>query len=143
MLAPRKHFGLDLFDDFFKDPFFATSFGRQDSSLMKTDIQDDGANYQLEVELPGFAKEDIHAELTNGYLTISAERSSDNDQKAQDGSYIRRERYYGSCKRSFYVGEHVQQEDIKASFENGILRLAVPKDAPKAIEENQRFIPIE
>lgn len=143
MLLPRRNFGADLFDEFFKEPVFSNPFGNQTASLMKTDIQDNGSNYHLEMELPGYGKEDIKAELKDGYLTIHAEKSSENDQKDSDGSYIRRERYYGSCKRSFYVGTQVKQEDIKASFENGILKMDVPKEAPKAIENTNNYIMIE
>ncbi|MGN0306862.1 MAG: Hsp20/alpha crystallin family protein, partial [Lachnospiraceae bacterium] len=94
------------------------------------------------IELPGFNKEDISAELKDGYLTIKAQTDESNDQKDKEGRYIRRERYYGSCSRSFYVGDRITQEDIKAKFENGILKLHVPKKEREAVEEKS-YIAIE
>ena len=99
--------------------------------------------YLVDIELPGYAKEDIKAELKDGYLTITASRNDNKEEKDEKGRYIRRERYTGTCKRSFYVGENVKQEDIKAGFQDGILRLAVPKDIPKPVEEKPKFISIE
>lgn len=141
LLSTRRNYGSNLFDEFFNDPFF-TSSSERSSSLMKTDIQDTGDTYILEMELPGYKKEDVHAELKNGYLTILAETSTSNDQKDSEGGYIRKERYSGSCKRSFYVGPDLRQEDIKASFDNGILKLSVPKEVPKQVEE-KHYIAIE
>ena len=97
----------DVFDNMFDDPFFR---GTRTTNLMKTDVKEVGDNYQLEMEVPGFAKEDISIELHDGYLNISAKKSSDNDQKDNDGNIIRRERYSGSCSRSFYVGDDIKQE---------------------------------
>lgn len=139
----RKRYGYDLFDDFFNDAFFSAPQSRTDTSLMRTDIKDDGCNYELSMELPGFKKEDIRAELKEGYLTISATHSESKDEKDSNGKLIRQERYSGSCKRSFYVGEALKQDDIKASFENGILKLNFPKEAPKQIEEAPKYIQIE
>lgn len=137
MLLSKRY---NLFDDFFNDPFFTDAYlNRQ--SLMKTDIEDSGDHYVIDIELPGFKKEMVKAELKDGYLTILAENSSENNSN-QEKNYIRRERYHSSLKRSFYVGTRIRQEDIKASFENGILKLMLPKEAPKEIEEN-RYIPIE
>ena len=137
MLLTRRN---SLFDDFFNDPFFTDAYHNK-QSLMKTDIEDNGNGYVIDMELPGYKKEDVRAELKDGYLTISANTVSENEEKDQK-NYIRRERYSGSVKRSFYVGSGLKQDDIKASFENGILKLVVPKEAPKQIEENH-YITIE
>lgn len=141
LLSTRRNYGTNLFDDFFNDSFLTLPSERQ-VSLMKTDIQDTGSSYLLEVELPGYQKEDIHAELKSGYLTVIAESKAENEEKDNQNNYIRRERFSGSCKRSFYVGADLRQEDIKASYENGILKLIVPKEAPKPVVENH-FITIE
>lgn len=138
MLLSRRN---NLFDEFFNDPFFADS-AQSRPTLMKTDIEDDGTNYIIDVELPGYKKENVRAELKEGYLTIYAETSSNKEENDDSRSYIRKERYSGSCKRSFYVGAQLRQEDIKASFEDGILKLVVPKEAPKQIEESH-YITIE
>lgn len=137
MLLSRRN---NLFDDFFNDPFFTDSYLNK-QPLMKTDIEDSGDHYVIDMELPGFQKDMVKAELKDGYLTIFAENSSENNSE-EEKNYIRRERYHSSLKRSFYVGTRIRQEDIKASFENGILKLMLPKEAPKEIEEN-RYIPIE
>ena len=110
---------------------------------MRTDIRDDGSSYILDIEMPGFKKEDIQAELKDGYLTIAAVHQENRDEKDKEGKILRQERYSGSCKRSFYVGDQLKQEDVKAAFENGILKLQFPKEAPKAVEEVPRYIPIE
>lgn len=146
MLIPRRNYGLNLFDEFFNDPFF-TGSGREKSEepknlpVMRTDIREKDGNYLLDVELPGFFKEDIRIELKEGYLTISAQTAKEDDDKAA-GTFLHRERYTGSCKRSFYVGEQLRQEDIHASFANGVLRLVVPKDVPKAVEDVPKYISI-
>ena len=147
MLMPSI-FGENLFDDFFDD-FMKPSRGRRyipspSVSVMKTDVKETKDGFELDIDLPGYNKEDVKAQLKDGYLTINAEAKSEKDEKDEDGKkYIRRERYYGSCSRSFYVGDRVTEEDIKAKFENGILRVTVPKkeDAPE-VEEN-KFIAIE
>lgn len=139
----RRNYGYDLFDDFFNDSFFQAPTNRTVSDLMRTDIKDDGTNYLMDMELPGFKKEEIQAELKDGYLTISATHNENNDEKNNQGKLVRRERYTGSCKRSFYVGENLKQEDIKAAFDNGILKLQFPKEAPKPAEEAPKYIAIE
>lgn len=147
MLVPSI-FNNNFVDSFFNDSFdrmfddmFRTPFGTG-IAAMSTDVQDLGDSYEMEMELPGYAKEDLKADLKNGYLTITAQHSSDNDEKDENGKFVRRERYTGHCQRSFYVGEGVKQEDIKASFENGVLKLVIPKKDAPAVEE-QKYIAIE
>ncbi len=144
MLIPRRNYGLNLFDEFFNDPFFTGSREKADEPknlpIMRTDIREKDGNYLLDLELPGFSKEDIRIELKDGYLTISAQAAQESDEQAK-GTYLHRERYTGSCKRSFYVGEQIRQEDIRACFANGVLCLTVPKDAPK-VEEVPKYISI-
>lgn len=110
---------------------------------MKTDIKDTDQGYEITMNLPGVKKEDVKAELKDGYLTISAVSNSNKDEKDQNGRYIRRERYSGSCSRSFYVGEDVTQEEIKARFENGTLVMTVPKKEQKPAVEQKKYIAIE
>ena len=126
----------NLFDDFFTNDFSSNS------SVMKTDIVEKDGNYELNIELPGVKKEDIQMELKDGYLKITAAHNSNTEDKDKEGKIIRKERVSGSYSRSFYVGEHVRTEDVKASFDNGELKVTVPKEAPKQVEEN-KFIPIE
>ena len=110
---------------------------------MQTDIKEKDDSYELEMDLPGFKKDEIQASVENGYLTIRAAKGLDEDEKEKEtGKYIRRERYAGSCQRSFYIGEGIRQEDIKASFKHGILKLDIPKVDKKAVEAN-RYIAIE
>ena len=109
---------------------------------MKTDIRETEDGYELDIDLPGFKKDEIQAELKNGYLTVSAAKGLDKDEENKKGEYIRRERYAGSMSRSFYVGEHLDQQDIKAKYEDGILKLSVPKKDVKELEQN-KYIAIE
>lgn len=138
MLMPSI-FGENLFDDFMDFPFG----GKKINTMMKTDIRDTDSSYELDIDMPGFKKENIKAQLKDGYLTISASTSANNDEQDKDGRYIRRERYAGSCSRSFYVGEGVKEEDIRAKFENGILKLSIPKVENKPQVEEQKYIAIE
>ena len=151
MLRPSI-LGENLFDDFFDFPDFEKMerqmnkkiYGHHAKNLMKTDIKDKGDSYEMIIDLPGFKKEEITVELDHGYLTISAARGLDQDEKEKDtGKYIRRERYAGACQRSFYVGETVTQEDIKAEFKHGILKLMIPKQKPAVEEKKDRYIAIE
>ena len=139
MLLSNRNF----IDNFFNDPFFERPFGSASSQIMKTDIHENDANYLVEMELPGYKKEDIKADLKDGYLTITASRNEAKEEHDSKGKCIRKERYTGSCNRSFYVGKELTQDDIKAAFSDGILRLSIPKDVPKAIEEQPRSIAIE
>lgn len=132
-------FGENLFDDFMDFPFG----GKKINTMMKTDIRDTDSSYELDIDMPGFKKEDIKAQLKDGYLTISASTSANNDEQDKDGRYIRRERYAGSCSRSFYVGEGVKEEEIRAKFENGILKLSIPKVENKPQVEEKKYIAIE
>ena len=151
MLMPSI-FGEDMFDEFMRGfPFFDNSaennvekklYGHNAKNVMKTDIKELEGGYELEIDLPGFTKEEVTAELKDGYLTISAAKGLDKDEQDKNGKYIRKERYAGSMSRSFYVGEGVTQDDIKAKYEDGILRLVVPKKDNKAVENN-RYIAIE
>lgn len=137
-------FGNNFVDDVFDDMFpFTGNYTTANYDLMKTDVKDAGDHYELEMEMPGVEKENIKAELKDGYLTVSAETNTKKDEKAEDGKYIRRERYSGSCSRSFYVGDGVKQEDIKAKFEDGTLKLFVPKEAAKPAVEQKKYISIE
>lgn len=127
----------DTFDDLLYDPFFSKT-----SSYMKTDIKEKDGNYLLDMELPGFNKEDIQMELKDGYLSVHAKRDTQKDEKDDKGNIIRQERFSGSCSRNFYVGEGIQQSDIKANFENGELKILIPKKEHKEVKET-KFIPIE
>ena len=129
-----------VFDNLFDD-LFTNDFSRN-NSVMKTDIVEKDGNYELDMELPGVKKEDIQMELKDGYLKVTATHNSNTEDKDKEGKVIRKERVSGSYSRSFYVGEHVRTEDVKASFDNGELKITVPKEAPKQVEEN-KFIPIE
>ena len=140
MLMPSI-FGENLFDDFFDYPFVKNE--AESNGLMKTDVKDTEHGYEITMNLPGVKKEDVKAALKDGYLTISATSDSKKEEKNDKGLYIRRERYTGSCSRSFYVGEDVQQEDIKAEFKHGILKLFVPKKEAKPAVEEKKHIAIE
>ena len=140
MLMPSL-FGENLLDDFFDMPM--RSYRTQRENLMTTDIKEKDGNYEISMNLPGFKKEDIHAELKDGYLTISASTQRNNDEKDENGKYIRRERFSGNCSRSFYVGDQITEEDIKAKFENGTLTMIVPKKEAQPQVENKKYIAIE
>ena len=146
MLMPSI-FGESLFDEFFDDftrPVKSTArLGAPATSVMRTDVKENENGYELNIDLPGYKKEDVQAQLKDGYLTITATTKTNDEKKDEAGKYIRRERYYGTCSRSFYVGEEIEQEDIKAKFEDGILKIDVPKKEEKPKEEENKFITIE
>lgn len=142
MLVPRI-FGESLLDDFFEGPFRGYTYESGNSEIMKTDVKETDCGYELTMNLPGIKKENVRAELKDGYLTINATSNSENDEKDSNGKYIRRERYMGSCSRSFFVGKEVSQEDIKAKFEDGTLKLLIPKREEKTVEDNKKYIAIE
>ena len=131
-------FGENMFDDFFSDPFGMmvpqtrdALSGKHAKNLMKTDIRETEDSYELDVDLPGFKKDEVSIDLKDGYLTISAAKGLDKDEEDKKGKYIRQERYAGACSRSFYVGKGVEPEEIGAKFENGILEISVPKETKK------------
>ncbi|MCM1180306.1 MAG: Hsp20/alpha crystallin family protein [Clostridium sp.] len=141
MLMPSI-FGETLLDDFFgfpKERYVKTN----NTGLMQTDISESDDNFSLVMNLPGFKKEDVKAELKDGYLTINASTNTSREEKDDNGTYIRKERYSGSCSRSFYIGEAVTQEDIKAKFEDGTLKITVPKKEQKPEVEEAKYIAIE
>ncbi len=139
MLIPSI-FGENLLDDFFGDHSGTARNSMRvaapSSSIMKTDIRESENDYEINIDLPGYKKEDVQAELKDGYLIITAKNESSKEDT--DGKeYIRRERFYGTCSRSFYVGKDVQQQDIAARFENGVLVMNVPKHIEKPVEEKK------
>ncbi len=141
-------FGDNLMDDFFDDfdkNFFRTrpAVRTERANLMRTDIKETEHSFELDVELPGYKKEDLELELNGGYLNITAAKNTTNEEKDTEGRVIRRERYTGSMKRSFYVGEELTEEDIKARFEDGILKLSVPKKEPEEKIPEKKTIAIE
>ncbi len=145
MLMPSI-FGENLFNDDWMDFGFPevdkALYGKHAGHVMKTDVKETDAGYEVDIDLPGFKKDEISAKLDDGYLTISASKGLDKDEKNKEGKYIRRERYAGAMSRSFYVGGDVTEEDIKAKYEDGILKLSIPKKEAKAVE-NKKYIAIE
>lgn len=139
MLVPRKN-NFDLFDDFFDDDLFP-KFSKKESTLMKTDIKEKKDKFILDIDLPGFSKENIDLSLDNGYLNIHAKEEHE-DNHDEEEKFLRRERFYGECSRSFYVGEDITEEDIKAEFNNGILKIEVPKKEIETKSKETKQIPI-
>ena len=142
-------FGENLFDDWmdfpFDDDFFrrTPSYSKKSStSVMRTDIRDTDDSYELDVDLPGYKKDEINVQLKEGYLTISASKNTENDEKDKKGNYIRRERYNGTMSRSFYVGNAIHHDDIRAKYADGILKISVPKKTKKEVEQ-ANYISIE
>ena len=136
MLVPRKR-EFDLLDDIFDEPMFNFSH----NNIMKTDIKDHKNSYEIVVDLPGYEKDNIEMTINDGYLTINAKTKHEVNEGNEEGSkFIRKERYYGECSRSFYVGNTIKEEDIKANFKNGVLSVSVPKKDPKKeISEKKRI----
>ena len=145
-------FGENLFDDFFDDFYdmdrefnrFSREankalYGRKARNLMKTDVREAGDSYELDIDLPGFKKDEINVQLDNGYLNISAAKGLDKDEEKKNSKYIRRERYAGAMSRSFYVGDNLTQQDIKAKFEDGILKISVPKKDVQQVAQNNHI----
>ncbi|MGF0034596.1 Hsp20/alpha crystallin family protein [Bariatricus sp. SGI.154] len=138
-------FGENLFDDLMDFSFPRTSrvmHGSNTQNVMRTDVKETDQGYEIDIDLPGFKKEDVKVQLKDGYLGIQAVQNVNNDQKDSDGKYIRRERYSGSVSRSFYVGDKVKEEDVHAKFEDGILKLSLPKEEARRVEQNN-YIAIE
>ena len=137
-------FGENLFDDMFDDAFsLMPSFGTRDplygkhaKNLMKTDVRETDTGYEIDVDLPGFKKDEVQVQVNNGYLTIRAAKGLDKDEQDHKARYIRRERYAGQCSRSFYVGSGIQPQDVHAKYEDGILRLSLPKGQAAQLPQN-------
>ena len=147
MLVPSI-FGDNLFDDWFQFPDFRDwdrterkLYGRHADRLMKTDVRDHEDHFEVDVDLPGFSKEDIALELHDGYLTVKAEKKLNKEEK-KEGKLIRQERYMGSMQRSFFVGEYLTEEDVKASFKDGVLQMQIPKKEARKLPE-KKMITIE
>ena len=137
---------MDVFDDFDRDFFrgFRTPermlYGKNAPHMMKTDVRETESGYELDMDLPGFKKDEIKLELNNGTLTVSTQKSVEKKDEGKDGKMLRQERYAGSMSRSFYVGDHVTEEDVKARFEDGVLRLSIPKKDAKKVEEKKTIL---
>ena len=149
MLMPSV-FGENLFDNFFDGFGFhdftndvdQTLYGKNAKHLMSTDVKEKDGTYEVAMDLPGFKKEDIKMQLKDGYLTISAAKGLEKNEKNEDGKYVRRERYSGNMSRTFFVGENVKEEEIQPKYENGILSFSVPKEQKQAVEEKEHYIEI-
>ena len=137
MLVPRRR-DFDLFDDIFNDPFFSTN----DSKIMQTDIKEHDDNFELLIDLPGFNREDIKMNIEDGYLVVNAKTLSDDEEKDKKGKFVRRERYYGECSRSFYIGNDITEDDIKANFKNGTLKIEIPKKEDRKQINEKKYIEI-
>ena len=141
MLMPSI-FGENLFDDWMDFSFPDIDkdlYGKNAKNEMKTDVRETEDGYELDIDLPGFKKDEVTAQLDNGYLTIQASKGLDKEQKDKKGKYIRKERYAGSMSRSFYVGDAITEEDVHAKYEDGILKLSVPKKEAKAVEQTKHI----
>lgn len=134
-LLPRT-----MFDDFFEDMFDEPLFRRNSVPAMRCDIREKDGSYLLDIELPGYSKEDIKMDLNNGMLTVSAVRNTSNEEKDDKGNIIRQERIQGSCSRSFYVGEEYSADDVKAHYENGELKILIPKKDQKPLETKKTIM---
>ena len=146
MLAPSI-FGENLFDDWFTFPDFRDIdraerklYGRHYDRMMKTDVHEHDDHYEVDIDLPGFKKDEITLELKDGYLLVSANKSLDNDKQDKKGKLVRQERYSGSMQRSFYVGENITEDEIKASFKHGVLNLTVPKEEKEKLPEKKQIL---
>ncbi len=144
-MIPRKNRELDLWDDVFDDPFFGAhhSFPRhEETHLMKTDVKELNDKFEITIDLPGYEKENLDMSIEDGYLVVHAKTSTENEDK-KEGKFIRKERFFGECSRSFYVGEDIKEDDIKASFKNGTLVIDVPKKEEKKALPEKKHITIE
>ena len=143
MLLPSI-FGESLFDDMFDfdkeiNRMNRALYGKHSRNMMKTDVRETDNSYELDIDLPGFKKDEINVQLDNGYLSISAAKGLDKDEEKKNSKYIRRERYAGAMSRSFYVGDNLTQQDIKAKFEDGILKISVPKKDVQQVAQNNHI----
>ncbi len=134
MMIPRRDF--DLFEDMFRDPFF-----KNENKVMRTDIKENENDYVIDIEMPGYDKENIKIEVEDGYLNVHASLDTNSDES--EGNYVRRERYFGECSRSFYVGDDIEVEDIKANFKNGVLKLTIPKKDEKKELPEKKYVQID
>ena len=146
MLLPSI-FGESLLDDWLDFPDMRDFgnveeklYGKNAAHIMKTDVHEHDEGFELDIDLPGFKKEEIQIDLENGYLTVSATKGLESDEKNQKGKLIRKERYSGSMQRSFFVGKELKEEDIKAKFEDGVLKLSVPKKEAEKVPEKKRIM---
>ena len=137
MMIPRRNNDFDLWKDLFDDPFF----NNHETKVMRTDIKEGKDNYSIIIDLPGYEKENIKIDIDNGYLNVVATMNS-HDEEKEEGKFVRRERYFGECSRSFYVGDEITEDDIHATFKNGILKLDVPKKEEKKQIESKKYIEI-
>ena len=137
MMIPRRN-SFGLLDDLFKD----TMLDRHESKLMRTDIKENENDYSVIIDLPGYEKEDIKIEVDEGYLTVTATKTSEDSQE-NSGRYVRKERYFGECSRSFYVGDNIETEDVKATFRNGTLNLSIPKKEEQEEEQPKKYVQID
>ena len=141
----------NLFDDMFDFDDFDKEFnrmmrplyGKHAQNMMKTDVRETDNSYELDIDLPGFKKDDVQAELKDGYLTIAAQTQSESEDKDEKGTYVRKERFSGKCSRTFYVGDDIEEDDIRAKFEDGVLKIAVPKKQEQPKLEEKKAIAIE
>lgn len=138
MMIPRRRNEFDLLDEMFRDPFFTGG----ETKLMRTDIKEKEDKYLVDIDLPGYEKENIKIEIEDGYLTIHATTNSHKEEK-EEGKFVRKERYLGECSRSFYIGEDIREEDIRASFKNGTLELEIPKKEEQKTLPEKKYIPID
>ena len=132
----------NVFDDFFRAPFWSNAETGSNTRIMRTDVQETDTAFIINIDLPGFNKENIQVDLKEGYLTISASKSTQDEEQYENGKYIRKERFEGSCKRSFYIGEYANEENIKAGYTNGVLKLEIPKE-PEVVPEPPKRITIQ
>ena len=140
-------FGEELFDDWMRFPTFhdfddveKKLYGRHAAHVMKTDVHENDEGYEVDIDLPGFKKDELNLRLENGYLTVSAAKGLDKDEKSKKGKIIRQERYAGAMERSFYVGDAITEEDVKAKFEDGVLRLCIPKKESQELPEHKTIM---
>ena len=142
MYLTTKRNNNNFFDDFFKAPFWSNAEAGSNTRIMRTDVQETDTEFIINIDLPGFNKENIQVDLNEGYLTISASKSATDEEQYENGKYIRKERFEGSCKRTFYIGDYANEENIKAGCANGVLKLEIPKE-PETVPEPPKRIAIQ
>ncbi len=138
MMIPRRNNEFNLWDEMFRDPFFTGS----ENKIMKTDVKEKKDKYMIDIDLPGYEKENIKIDVEDGYLTVHASMNSSKEEK-NEGKFVRKERYVGECSRSFYVGEQIESEDVKASFKNGTLMIEVPKKEEVKKLPEKKYVQID